>query len=58
MVAWHKDALGGAKQKLRILHPLGTVWLILMILIYTLWYGISTVSKDLPYLIREDTVWW
>jgi len=58
MVAWHRDVLGGAKQKLRLMHPLGLIWLILMISFYVIAYGLLTVSKDIPHVIREDTVWW
>jgi len=58
MVAWHEGNLGGAKQKIRILHPLGLVWFTLMILFYTVWYGVSTVFQELPHVMSEDTVWW
>lgn len=58
MIAWRDDRYGGAEQRLRMLHPLSWVWMVLAILIGIVLHGIIEVWAEIKNTLRRDCVWW
>lgn len=58
MIAWREDRYGGAKQWLRMLHPLSWVWLIVMVLFASVMHGVVEVWEEVKTLWRDKCVWW
>ena len=58
MIAWQEDSYSCAEQRLRRLHPLSWVWLLVMTLAALVMIGVPETVKDVKRAIREDTVWW
>ena len=56
MVAWH-DVDGEAKQRLRLIHPLTWVWVVVMAVYGTMLQGIPDTVSDLQHSLKYDTVW-
>lgn len=57
MVAWRDDNYGGAKQMLRLTHPLTWVWVAIMVVYGVLGQGIPETIKDIKLTMKLDTVW-
>lgn len=58
LIAWHEDRYGCADQRLRLLHPLSWVWMLLRILVALVLVGVPETVREVKHAIREDTVWW
>ncbi len=58
MTAWREDRYGGAEQRLRMIHPLSWIWLVIAILIGVFNGGVPEVIKELKTLWRNQCVWW
>lgn len=58
MVAWKEDSYHCARQYLRLLHPLSWFWLLVNVLAAIFSGGIPKTVKELPKVIRDETVWW
>jgi hypothetical protein len=57
MVAWRPCEYDGAKQYLRLIHPLTVVWLVGMTLYGILSQGIPDTVQDIGHSLKHDTVW-
>ena len=55
MVAW-VDEYGEAAQRLRLIHPLSWVWLVVMASYGIVAQGIPETVKDLRYCLKHETV--
>lgn len=58
MIAWGEDRYGDAYQKLRMLHPLSWLWLVIMLLLSVVMHGVIEVWGEMKYVWRNDCVWW
>jgi hypothetical protein len=58
MIAWREDSYHCANQKLRLLHPLVWLYLIVMLPLFVILHGVVEVSKEIKSLFRDETVWW
>jgi len=58
MIAWRDDRYGGAEQRLRMLHPLSWLWLIVGVLFAVVIHIAVEVAKGVKTTWRDDCVWW
>lgn len=58
MIAWRRDTYGEAQQKIRLLHPLSLVWIVLMFLFGFVMCGVPETIRALSNSLNNDTVWW
>lgn len=57
MVAWRECEYDGAKQHIRLLHPLTWLWVIAAFLVGTVIQGIPDTLSDVNYSLKHETVW-
>ena len=57
MIAWREDSFGEAQQKIRMIHPLAWVWLVIMVLYGILYMGIPQTFRELRGIFKEEVVW-
>ena len=57
MIAWRNDGYGEAEQRLRLIHPLSWLWIVIMLLVSLFSQGVPDTLKDLKYNLENETVW-
>lgn len=58
MVSWRSDGYDAAKQKLRLVHPLTWLWIVLASIYAVFYEGVPQAIDDISYLLKNETVWY
>lgn len=58
MVSWSSDEYDTAKQKLRLVHPLTWLWVILMFIYGGFYKGVPRAIDEIRYSLKNETIWW
>jgi hypothetical protein len=58
MVAWRPDGYGGAKQYMRMIHPLNWIWLFVAIVYAVFMQGVPSTISDFRGMMRNEMVLW
>jgi len=58
MVSWSSDEYDAAKQKLRLVHPLTWLWIVLAFTYAVFYEGVPQAIDDISYSLENETVWY
>jgi nicotinamide riboside transporter PnuC len=57
LFAWKETAYDYAEQKLRLLHPLSWIFIVVTVFVGVLMEGVPGIVKELKQSFKDDTVW-
>lgn len=57
MITWRADEYGEANQRLRLLHPITWLWVVVAFVYGILAQGVPETIRDVRYSLKHDTVW-
>jgi hypothetical protein len=57
MVAWKEAAYNDAEQKMRLLHPLTWLFIVVSFFVHAFMQGVPSTVEDLRDTIKNDAVW-
>jgi hypothetical protein len=57
IISWVEDRWGEADQKIRLVHPLSWIWIIVVFLYGVVASGVPSAIEDIKTCLKEETVW-
>lgn len=57
MVAWREGPYSSAEQRLRLIHPLSWLMILIWIVFAAFFEGVPQMVRDLCDSLKRDTVW-